>query len=79
MPSAELDAAIESVISELLAASPNAQREFKQLFGVLSPGPVTAEVRELTAKTIARVRSAAEAKEGFDAFLAKRPPNWSNR
>ena len=79
VPASELDTAVESVISELLAAGPNAQREIKQLFGVLSPGPVTAEVRELTAKTIARVRATAEAKEGFDAFLGKRPPDWNNR
>jgi hypothetical protein len=38
--------------------------------------PVTPEVIELTAKTISRVRGTEEAKEGFDAFLNKRPANW---
>jgi methylglutaconyl-CoA hydratase len=33
-------------------------------------------VRELTARTISRVRGTAEAREGFAAFLAKRPANW---
>jgi methylglutaconyl-CoA hydratase len=33
-------------------------------------------VRELTAQTISRVRATAEAREGFDAFLAKRPASW---
>ena len=36
-----------------------------------------AEVRELTAQTISRVRASDEAREGFAAFLAKRPPPWS--
>jgi len=40
-------------------------------------GPVTAEVRELTAQTIARVRGTAEAREGFDAFLQKRLASWN--
>jgi methylglutaconyl-CoA hydratase len=38
---------------------------------------VTAEVRELTAQTIARVRTTSEAREGFAAFLGKRQPNWT--
>jgi len=33
-------------------------------------------VRELTARTISRVRDTAEAREGFAAFLVKRPANW---
>ena len=74
----DLDDAIEKVISLLLAVSPNAQREIKQLFAILKPGPFTDEVRELTASTIARVRGTPEAKEGFAAFFAKRPPYWSN-
>ena len=40
---------------------------------------MTAEVRELTAQTIARVRGTDEAREGFAAFLAKRPANWIPR
>ncbi|NBT80050.1 MAG: enoyl-CoA hydratase/isomerase family protein, partial [Betaproteobacteria bacterium] len=31
----------------------------------------------LTAQTIARVRGTDEAREGFDAFLNKRPPKWN--
>jgi methylglutaconyl-CoA hydratase len=37
---------------------------------------VSIEVRELTASTIARVRGTEEAREGFAAFLGKRPPKW---
>ena len=37
---------------------------------------ITDEVRELTASTIARVRGSDEAREGFAAFLGKRPASW---
>ena len=72
----QLDAALERWITELLACGPGAQAEIKTLFAQLEVGPVTPEVRELTAQTIARVRMTPEAKEGFGAFLAKRPADW---
>ncbi len=75
----QLDAAVDATLDDLLAGSPGAQREIKQLFAQLDVGPVSAEVRELSAQTIARVRGSAEAREGFAAFLAKRPPNWTPR
>ncbi len=71
-----LDAAVDATLKELLAGSPNAQREIKTLFAQLEVGPISPEVRELTAQTISRVRGTPEAREGFAAFLAKRPPNW---
>ncbi len=72
----QLDAAVDAVVRDLLVGGPNAQREIKQLFAQLEVGPITPEVRELTAQTIARVRGTDEAKEGFAAFLGKRPANW---
>jgi methylglutaconyl-CoA hydratase len=71
-----LDDAIDEVAQHLLAGSPNAQREIKLLFAQLHEGPVTPAVRELTAQTIARVRGTDEAREGFAAFLGKRPASW---
>lgn len=71
-----LDAALDAAIAELLTGGPGAQREIKQLFAQLEVGPITNEVRELTAQTISRVRGTDEAREGFAAFLGKRPPNW---
>ena len=73
----QLDATLDSTVTELMAGGPDAQRETKQLFAQLEVGPITAEVRELTAQTIARVRGSDEAREGFTAFLAKRPPDWT--
>lgn len=71
-----LDAAVDAAIAELLVGGPDAQHEIKQLFAQLEVGPITSEVRELTAQTISRVRGTDEAREGFAAFLGKRPANW---
>jgi methylglutaconyl-CoA hydratase len=71
-----LDAAVDATVKELLAGGPEAQREIKQLFAQLEVGPINDDVRELTAQTISRVRGTDEAREGFAAFLGKRPPNW---
>ncbi len=72
----QLDAAIDATVQHLLAGGPQAQCEIKQLFASLHEGPITPEVRELTAQTIARVRGSDEAREGFAAFLGKRPAAW---
>ncbi len=77
VPRDALDAAVDAVLAELLAAAPQAQAEIKRLFAQLEVGRVTAEVQELTAQTIARVRGTDEAREGFAAFLAKRPAPWA--
>ncbi|MBB2486705.1 enoyl-CoA hydratase/isomerase family protein [Mitsuaria sp. WAJ17] len=71
-----LDEALERWLTELLANGPQAQAEIKQLLGQLAVGAVTEEVRELTAQTISRVRVGEEAREGFAAFMAKRPAAW---
>ena len=73
----QLDAAVDALLAELLVGGPNAQREIKQFFAQLEVGPISAEVRELSAQTISRVRGSDEAREGFAAFLGKRPANWT--
>jgi methylglutaconyl-CoA hydratase len=72
----QLDAAVDEMLLQLLAGGPNAQREIKALFAQLPVGEITPETVELTAQTIARVRGTDEAREGFAAFLGKRPANW---
>jgi len=72
----ELDDAVDRSVTALMASSPNAMIEIKRLFAQLHVGPITEQVRELTAQTISRVRGTDEAREGFDAFLNKRPANW---
>jgi methylglutaconyl-CoA hydratase len=73
----DLDAAVDAVVDELRVGGPRAQSEIKRLFAGFEVGPIRPEVRELTAATIARVRGTDEAREGFAAFLDKRPAAWS--
>ena len=73
---ANLDDAVHALARELHAAGPGAIAEIKTLYARLG-ALATPEVRELTAATIARVRGTPEAREGFAAFLEKRPPAWS--
>ena len=72
----QLDAAIASTTTDLLAGGPQAQREIKQLFERLHVGPVSGDTIELTAQTISRVRGTAQARQGFAAFMDKKPPPW---
>jgi len=72
----ELETAVDDTLQQLLACGPNAQSEIKKLFAQLGVGPVSEEIRELTAQTISRVRVTKEAHEGFSAFLEKRPAKW---
>jgi methylglutaconyl-CoA hydratase len=73
----QLDAAIASTTTDLLAGGPQAQREIKQLFERLHVGPVSGDTIELTAQTISRVRGTAQARQGFAAFMDKKPPPWA--
>jgi len=72
----ELDTTVDACAQELLAGGPQSQAEIKSFFSQLEVGPVTEEVRELSAQTISRVRGTDEAREGFAAFLDKRPADW---
>jgi methylglutaconyl-CoA hydratase len=76
VPEGALDDAVFALARELHAAAPGALAEIKTLYARLG-SLATPEVREHTAATIARVRGTAEAREGFAAFLEKRPPAWS--
>jgi methylglutaconyl-CoA hydratase len=76
VPENTLDASVDAVLDTLLVGGPEAQREVKALYAQLAADSVSAATRELTAQTIARVRGTVEAREGFAAFLGKRPAAW---
>jgi methylglutaconyl-CoA hydratase len=76
VPPEQLDEAVANEVRALSAGGPRALAEIKTLFARLPVGELTPEVRELTTLTIARVRATPEAREGFAAFLGKRPPAW---
>ena len=65
----DLDAAVASVVGELLDAGPAAARSAKEL----ARSPLSAEE---TARRIAERRTSEEGQEGLRAFLEKRGPSW---
>jgi methylglutaconyl-CoA hydratase len=79
VPLEQLDAAVERCAADLLKSGPAAMGEIKRFFSSLVPGPVTASIREHSARAISSIRASDEAREGFDAFLAKRPPSWTEK
>jgi methylglutaconyl-CoA hydratase len=66
---ADLDAAVERVVGELLSAGPHAARWAKRLVRERPDGPETA-------RWIAERRASDEGQEGLQAFLEKRRPSW---
>lgn len=73
--SAQLDAAVEDVLTRLLAAGPEAQAAAKDLVRMVADVP-PAQVLDATASRIAEVRTSAEGVEGLSAFLEKRKPGF---
>jgi methylglutaconyl-CoA hydratase len=76
VPAAELDAAVEGLVAELLEAAPGAVAAAKSLARLVA-GRSPEEVREATVALIADRRSSAEGREGLQAFLEKRRPRWA--
>ena len=73
---AELDGAVDAVVSALTSASPHAVREAKRLVReVAGVAPGEAVIAD-TAQRIATIRASAEGREGVQAFLEKRTPSW---
>ena len=70
VPPAELEAAVERIVAEILTAGPEATRHAKRL--VLDAPLDGLE----TARRIAERRTSDEGQEGLRAFLERRPPGW---
>ncbi len=71
-----LDAAVDGVVAEVLAAAPGAVDAAKELVRQVTTLPA-GEVDRYTAGTIARLRVSPEGQEGMLAFFQKRRPSWS--
>jgi methylglutaconyl-CoA hydratase len=67
--------AADRILAALRSAAPQACRIAKRLALEAHSVPFP-EARDSTERLIANVRASAEAKEGMDAFLNKRPPSW---
>ena len=66
---ADLDTAVDRVVSELLTSGPEAVREAKRLIRERPAGEETAQIA-------ARLRAGDEGQDGLRAFLDKREPGW---
>ena len=71
-----LDEKVEALLAALVANSPAAVRACKRLVQDVAHAPITAELRDETARRIADIRASSEGREGVQSFLQKRKPNW---
>ena len=71
-----LDACVDAVVQALVDNGPAAVKACKRLVQDVAGQPITAALREDTARRIADIRASAEGREGVQAFLQKRSPSW---
>jgi methylglutaconyl-CoA hydratase len=72
----QLDERVQMTINDLLRGAPRAQKLAKALVSAVANQSITAELMDDTARQIALCRAGAEAVEGVNAFLEKRPASW---
>ena len=75
-PAGELDARVAQMVETLAANGPKAARACKKLVRDVADEPLTAPLRDETARRIADIRASDEGKEGLQSFLQKRKPGW---
>ncbi len=76
VPAAELDAAVEAMVRNLLQCGPASQTAAKELIRAVARRPLDDALVRGTAERIARQRASDEGREGVGAFLEKREPAW---
>jgi len=74
----KLEDALETLVSDIINASPKGIKEIKFLIRELKKGLNHDQVNDLTANSIAGLKISEEAFEGISAFLEKRKPVWNN-
>jgi methylglutaconyl-CoA hydratase len=76
VPAGELDAAAEKYVLPYLSVAPGAVASSKRLVRFLGPR-IDDAVIDATIEHLADSWENEEAREGIEAFLAKRPPRWA--
>ena len=75
---AELDAALSSLLENILKCAPIASRNTKQLLLAIADGVQSqSEILDKGALMFAEATRSHEGMEGIMAYLQKRPPSWS--
>lgn len=72
----KLDEAVDSQVNNLLKGGSNALSCAKALIFTVSAHSISQELIDKTVDCIADVRASDEGKEGLNAFLDKRSPDW---
>ncbi len=76
VPTDQLDDTVDALVKAILSNGPAAVRTSKALIGYVAQQPVTAELRDRTARHIADIRASDEGRAGLQAFLNKTTPPW---
>ena len=76
VPAPDLDAAVEALVTQLLACGPVALAKIKDLVRFVGSGETDDAMIADTAKRIAEIRVSPEGREGIASFLEKRKPSW---
>ncbi len=72
----KLDDEVDTMLTTLLAGSPQAQRATKALMATVAQAPGSDATREHTCQVIAKLRVSHEGQEGLSSFFEKRRPDW---
>ena len=72
----QLDSKLDEIVAAVVANGPAAVKACKQLVKDVAGVPITAALRDDTARRIADIRASAEGREGVQAFLNKRDASW---
>jgi methylglutaconyl-CoA hydratase len=72
----QLDAKVDALTATLVANGPAAVKACKKLVQDVAHAPITAALRDDTARRIADIRASAEGREGIQSFLNKSKPSW---
>ncbi|RYY87374.1 MAG: enoyl-CoA hydratase/isomerase family protein [Comamonadaceae bacterium] len=74
-----LDAKVDEVLKNIVAAGPVAVQESKRLWRDVAGQPITEALSQDTVGRIAALRASEEGREGLRSFLEKRKPLWVAR
>ncbi|WP_296495150.1 enoyl-CoA hydratase/isomerase family protein [Rhodoferax sp.] len=76
VPAAQLDEQVAQITQALVNASPNAVKQCKTLLHDVVGKDIDVDLIAHTVGGIAGIRASKEGKEGVQAFLQKRKPDW---